>query len=380
MLNALLLAAVVELTAILPLTGYGAFIGRAQSEALDAVERYVNQTGGIRGETLRFVKLDSQSSPQVDIQLAQAAMAKHPPAIIEGGPATVCHAAATLYTNGPVMSCLSPAFFPERGSYAFSAGVESRIGIAVTLRYLQSAGLKRIGIVTVTDIAGQEADAAFKAFFAQPIYRDLSVVAWEHFGPSEISVDAQMARIKQAQPQVVIGWATGAPTATILRSFKTAGMTVPFVASQANQSWQQMEQYKTILPQQYLMYSSLWAAYDSLPPGPLKDGMTPYFRAMAASGIKLGGTSPLAWDSAMLLVRALRALGPGASAAQVRDYLLGVHDYDGPSGAFDFRMGNQRGIGLSDAVMVRWDAATSSWKAVSAPGGMALKGAGRGHA
>lgn len=362
-----------EINVILPLSGYGAFLGRGQAETLAVVEKYVNETGGIRGRPLHFVSVDSQSSPQVDIQLTQTILAKHPSLVIEGGPATVCHAVATFYEKGPVMWCLSPAFFPARGGYAFSSGVESAVGMEVTLRYLRTRGFKRLGIITLTDIAGQEADAALKRLLADPANAGLRVVAWEHLGSSDVGVDAQMAKIKQGDPEVVIGWATGAPTGTMLRGFKNTGMSVPFVVSNANQTPVQMQQYKEILPHEYLMYSLRWPSYQSLRPGPLKSAMTPYFRYMSAAGLTPDGGAPLAWDSALLLVRALRTLGTDAGATQIRDYLLNLHDYYGPSGAFDFRLGNQRGLASNDLVMVRWNAVASSWQVVSEPAGKAIK-------
>ena len=55
------------------------------------------------------------------------------------------------------MYCLSPGFFPEHGSYMYGAGIESRVGIGVVVRYLRMRGFKRLGVIMLTDIAGQEA-------------------------------------------------------------------------------------------------------------------------------------------------------------------------------------------------------------------------------
>ena len=75
-----------EINAILPLTGSGAFIGDGHAGALRAAEAYVNSTGGIKGRPVHFVIADSQSKPQVNVQLTTAVLAKHPPFVIEGGP------------------------------------------------------------------------------------------------------------------------------------------------------------------------------------------------------------------------------------------------------------------------------------------------------
>jgi len=369
-LQTIVLAAAYEINVILGLSGFGAFIAHGQSEAFRAVEKYVNETGGIHGKPVHFNLLDSQSSGQVDIQLTSAVLAKHPPFVIEGGPAAVCHAASTLYAKGPVMYCLSPGFFPERGSYVFGAGVESRVGMGVVMRYLRMKGYKRLGVITMTDIAGQEADAALKALLADPDNKDMSAVAWEHFAPADISVDAQMSKIKTANPDIVIGWATGTPTGTLLQGYKDVGLTLPFVASQANENSKQMQQYKTNLPSELIMYSLMWPAAKTLPKGPFKNAVDAYLHSMNAVGAELGDSSSAeTWDTAMILIGALRSLGTNATPEQIRDYVAGLHDYYGPSGRFDFRIGNQRGLDASSAIMVRWDPKTVSWQAISAPGG-----------
>lgn len=244
--------------------------------------------------------------------------------------------------------------------------------MAATLRYLQTAGYQRIGVITLTDVAGQEADAALKTQLAEPANHNLNVVAWEHFGPTDISASAQLAKIKAANPQVVIGWATGTPMGTLLRGAKDAGFTVPFVTSEANQTWAQMQQYKAILPREYILYSAIWPEYATLRNGPLKASMAPYFRYMAAAGFHPDGSTPMAWDSALLLISGLRKLGPDATADQLHAYLSNLHDFYGPSGTFDFRLGEASGLGVSQCLIVHWNAATSTWQPLSAPGGVAL--------
>ena len=228
-----------EINAILALSGAGAFIAHGQSEALRAAEKYINDTGGIAGQPVHFAILDSASSPQIDIQLTTGILAAHPPFVIEGGPAPECRGAATLYQKGPVMYCLSPGYYPERGSYVFGSGVDSHLGMGIVMQYLRARGLTRLGIITMTDIAGQEADAALKSLLAEPTNSNVHAVAWEHFSPRDISVAAQMANIKAANPDVVIGWATGTPTGILLQGYKDAGLTQPFVASQANENSRQ---------------------------------------------------------------------------------------------------------------------------------------------
>ena len=359
----------IDIPAVLPMSGYGAFIGHSQAEALSVAEKHVNDTGGIHGKPIHFVTYDSQSDPKVDIQLMTTILAKHPPMVIDGGPATVCRGIAPLFAHGPVLWCISPAFFPDRDSFTFATGVESRLGMQTTLRYLSTAGLHRIGIITATDIAGQEADTALAALIADPSNRALTVVDAEHFAPSDLTVTAQLTKLKDARPDVIVAWATGTPLATVLRGIKDAGISLPVVTSNANQSWQQMEQYASILPASYMMYSLQWPAYTRMRGGPLKDALGEYFHAMTVAGKIPDGNSAMVWDTVTLVARGLRTFDMNAKPEQLRTYFAGLHDFYGASGSFDFRLGNQRGLGLSDCIMVRWNAARKVWEPISGAGG-----------
>ncbi len=75
----------------------------------------------------------------------------------------------------------------------------------------------------------------------------------------------------------------------------------------------------------------------------------------------------------MIVVDALRHLGTNASAAQVRDYIDGLHGYVGTHGVYDFRAGDHRGLGVGNAVMVRYDAGKELFVPVSKPGGDPLR-------
>ena len=59
-----------EINVILPLTGGGAFLGKAEQQALLQFEKAANADGGIHGQPLKFTFHDDQSSPQVAVHLA----------------------------------------------------------------------------------------------------------------------------------------------------------------------------------------------------------------------------------------------------------------------------------------------------------------------
>jgi branched-chain amino acid transport system substrate-binding protein len=69
----------------------------------------------------------------------------------------------------------------------------------------------------------------------------------------------------------------------------------------------------------------------------------------------------LTWDPALVLIDALRKTGPDASAQQINEYVSRLRGWAGINGSYDFSAIPQRGIGLRDIVIDRWDPATSDF-------------------
>jgi branched-chain amino acid transport system substrate-binding protein len=363
----------VELNVLLPLTGSGAFIGQTMAAIFKVLEAQVNATNGIQGRPLRIVTYDNASNAQTDIQLAHTLIDKGVSFVVDGGPAVICHATAPVFVNGPVYYCMSPAFYPPKNGYAFAASAASRDGMQSLLTYLKSVGWTKLAMLSATDTPGQEADDALKTLLALPQNSGLTMVAWEHFSPNDLSVAAQVAKIKAAAPQAMFAWVTGTANGTVLRGLNDAGSTIPVIQSNANELYAQMAQYKSFMPKQYYMFATEFMTYPMSPPANMRNEFQAFYKAFDAAGLRPDAGASNCWDPMMIVVTALRKLGPNATAAQIHDYILQLHDYDGINGTYDFRDGNQRGLTTKDVLVVRWDADKGTWIPVSQGGGTPLK-------
>ena len=88
--------------------------------------------------------------------------------------------------------------------------------------------------------------------------------------------------------------------------------------------------------------------------------------------MKPDAAATYAWDPALLVIKALRKLGPNATAEQLRAYLASQKEIYGVNGRYDFKAYPQRGLGDKNVYITEWDAAAGTWKPVSAPGGKPL--------
>ncbi|HXQ53487.1 MAG TPA: ABC transporter substrate-binding protein [Stellaceae bacterium] len=364
-----------DLHVILPLTGGGAFVGKGHRDSLDTLAEVVNKSGGIQGRPVRFVYHDDQSSPQVAVQLANDVLAEKPAVILGSGLVAMCAAIAPLMKSGPVDYCLSPAYHPPAGSFLFSSSSSAIDQSAAVIRYYRMEGWTKIATLNNTDATGQANDKAVDEVVARPENKDVTLVEREHFNPTDISVAAQIERIKASGAQAIVAGVTGSPAATVFKGMVQAGLDIAVAPTSGNQTFPQMEQWVDFLPKGLVMGSALFPEHDgvlTLDPR-VEAAQHDMYAALKARGLKADNMEATSWDAGLIVVAALRALGPGASAEQVRHYIAGLTDFAGIDGIYDFKANPERGLGSDSAIVVRYDAKSKSWAWLTQPGGAPLK-------
>jgi branched-chain amino acid transport system substrate-binding protein len=349
---------------VLPLTGGGAFLGTTQQAIIRETEKAINREGGVHGRPARFTFHDDQSSPQIAVQLTSEIVAKNPPVVFGSTLSSICNAMSPLMRTGPVHYCFSPSIRPVAGGYVFTDQIASRDQQVVLLRYFHAKGWNRIALISTTDASGQDADRAINDAVKLPEFAAMQIVEDNRFNVTDVSIAAQIARIEAAKPDVVISWATAAAGATVFRGLAQAGLSLPVAASGSNMTYGQMIEYAAFLPKQLFFGVSGWAASGdpevALPPQVLAEQKL-FLASVAAAGIHPDASSDIGWDTERIVVKALNALPPGASAAELHDYLEQMKGYSGIDGIYDFTKVPQRGIDVSNALVVEWNAEKKNW-------------------
>jgi branched-chain amino acid transport system substrate-binding protein len=363
------------LDVILPLTGGGAFLGDTQKAIITETEKAINQDGGVHGKSVRFAFHDDQTSPQVAVQLANEAIARHPPVVFGSTISGLCNAMSPLMRNGPVQWCFSPSIRPAPGGYIFTTQIASRDQQRALMTYFHARGWKRVALITTTDASGQDAQKAIADLVKEPEFHDVTIVEQNNFNPSDVSITAQIARIAAAKPQVIISWATAAAGATVFRALVQAGLDLPVAASGSNMTYGQMTDYAAFLPKQLFFGASGWAAADDpnidLAPA-VRAEQKRFFALIRAAGIHPDASSDIGWDPERIVAAALNKLAPGATAAELHDYLEHVKGFAGIDGIYDFTKIPQRGLDVNNALVIRWNPVKKDWDPVSKLTGIPL--------
>jgi branched-chain amino acid transport system substrate-binding protein len=351
---------------ILSLTGSGSFVGREDQASMQLVEKLVNAHGGVNGWPVAFTFLDDGSNPQTGIQLANQVVATKVPIFLGPSLTQQCAAAIPIVREGgPADYCLSPGLNPPAGGWVWSSSVSLRDYAVVVLRYFRLRGLTKLAILSSTDATGQEADRDYDLAKALPENKSIEFVAREHFNLSDVSVGAQVARIKAAAPQALLTWTVGPAFGTELHGISDVGLDIPVLASNGDMIRSQLAGYKGLIPKELLFSGVLVNANDSLGNGPIKAAQAVYFAAFKAAGIEPDFPNTLAWDPALIVIDAYRKLGTGATAQQFRDEINTLHGWAGVNGIYDFRDGLQHGVGQNAVMMVRYDEPSGSFIPVS---------------
>lgn len=249
---------------IASLTGFASFLGKAQEDTLHRFETAVNKQGGIKGRPIHFEVYDDQSNPQIAVQLINEIMAKKANVVIGPSVTNQCAAILPLVQGKIVQYCISPGIHAGTNSFTFAASVATTDVIRALERYFHAQGWNRVATLTTTDVSGQQADQSIAEAVALPENSGAQIVAQEHFTATDVTVAAQIAKIKAARPQVLFAWVIGTPFGTALRGIADAGYDVPVGASNADMTFDQMKQWGPYLPKQLFF-----------PGVPFLAGMTP---------------------------------------------------------------------------------------------------------
>jgi branched-chain amino acid transport system substrate-binding protein len=363
-----------KINVILPLTGGAAFLGKGEQQAFQLLQAAVNKDGGINGQPLEFVFHDDQTNPQITVQIVNSILPDKPAVMLGSSIVAMCNAVAPLLKEGPFDYCLSPGVHPAPGSYQYSTSADTHALIEALVRYFRSTGKTKIAFMTSTDASGQDAERGFDEVLKLPENAGVQVVERQRFNPKDVSVSAQIERIKAANPQVLIAWSTGAPIATVFKAVLQAGLTIPIGTTNGNQTYAQMDQYKSFLPKELYIPTSVFLPHEGLfkLDPKVEEQQKKFYAAYKTANLKLDNMAALAWDPGNMVVEALRKLGPKATASQIKSY-VDSQNFAGVNGMYDFKAVPQRGLTVKNALVSRWDPSADTWVVVSEPTGKPLQ-------
>lgn len=262
---------------------------------------------------------------------------------------------------------------PDPGSFVFSVMASSADSIRAALNYYKGRGFKKIGVLNSTDATGSDGDTIIAEGMKLPAYAGISVVAQEHFNPTDISVGAQISRLKASGAQALLAFTTGTPLRTVLRGMADGGWDVPVFTSQGNMSVSQLDGYRAFMPKELLFPGYPVVTPEHVADRGVREKVDAFRSAMKAAGLPPDLLHATPWDAGFLMAETLHRSGSNASAQQLREAFSSVRNWPGVFGRYDFTTSPNRGLNLGWIILSKWDPAHSTWIAVSKEAGEPLK-------
>ncbi len=332
-------------------TGALAGLGGAFMRATEVEVDGINAKGGIDGHPIQMISYDDQSRPEELSLIYKKLVQQDKVSIILGS----AGAAVFVPSQKLVEELKTPVFaaaalnFTKNDKYLFSVVQPAEMGIDLYLDYCQKKGWTRIAALHPTDDLGERSDKYLKKVVPE---RGMQLVAAERFGLKDTDITPQLSKIKAANPQAIIAWASGDPAVLVYKNARQLGIDAPVFPSSAASS---ISFFKLTgeIPKEGLLYTlgSKMQIIDTLPDSdPLKAEALDFAKRFQAKyNARPELTESFAWDQVHIAAQALKAVGPDRD--KLRDYIENI-TFNGLSSNIKMTPDNHNGIDRNSLLMV----------------------------
>lgn len=309
--------------------------------------REVNAKGGVLGKKIELVIEDDQSKPELSALAARK---------LEGAGVSfilsLTHTVAALQAQTVTVESKTPHLAPSltvdtlttqiNNPNFWQTGPLASTQIATLLSYARHKNYKRVALVSDNSAISQATAKAFKAEFDK---NGIQVIADETLPGGAQSADAQMQKVRAANPDAIFLATLLTPeNLLVLRYYRSLGMKTPLVGNYNLSVPVYMSVAKGLLDG--LVFVDAW------------DPEKPEVKQFVAGYAKEMGTEPyntmgFGYDGIMMAADAIRRAG-STDKEKIRQAMQATRGYKGVLGSMDSRYGFADGkrIGFDPQGMV----------------------------
>ncbi|WP_462325680.1 ABC transporter substrate-binding protein [Desulfoplanes sp.] len=360
--SVLLAKSVYKIGGIFSSTGRASFLGDPEKKTMEMMVEQINAAGGIDGHMLEAVIYDSEGDPAKAVSAVNKLIHKDRVLAIIGPSTTPTTMAVVNFVQRarvPLISCAAGVKITSPVKpWVFKTAQSDLLAVAAVYKHLQAKGIKKIGIITVSNSFGESGTHQLEN---QASEYGLTIVRAESFGAKDTDTTAQLTKIKSAAPQAIICWGTNPGPAVVARNVKQLNIDIPLYQSHGVASPTFIElagqaAEGIVLPTGKILVIDLLEDTD-----PQKKVLMQYRDEYAkAHDAHVSGFGGYAFDAMNLLARALE--GSGGDKNTIREALENMPPYIGATGEFRFAAKDHNG--LSPAAFVMVEIENGTWKLI----------------
>ena len=309
--------------------------------------RELNAKGGLLGKKVELLIEDDQSKPELSATAARK--------LSENGAAfilSLTHTVAALQAQTVTVETRTPHLAPSLTVDTLTTQIENpnfwqtgplaSTQIATLLSYARERRFKRVALISDNSAISQATGKAFKAEFEK---NGLQLVADETLPAGAQSADAQMQKVRAANPDAIFLATLLTPeNLLVLRYYRSLGMKTPLIGNYNLAVPVYMSVAKGLLDG--LVFVDVW---DPAKPQ-VKEFIAGYTREMGTEPHNMMGYG---YDGVMMAADAIRRAG-ATDKDKVRQAMQGTRGFKGVLGSIDSSYGfaDGRRIGFDPQGMV----------------------------
>lgn len=345
-------ASTIKIGGLFAVTGPASFLGEPERNTAQMVVDQINAAGGIKGQKLELIALDTQGDATRAVQSATRLVKMGVVAII--GPSTTGDTMAVIpvvqRAKVPLISCSAGVKITEPVKpWVFKTAQNDYLAVAKIYEHLVKRKLTRVALLTVSDSFGSSGREQLKALARR---YGITIVADDTYGPKDTDMTPQLTKIRGSKAQALICWGTNPGPAIVARNARQLGLALPLYMSHGVSSKKFIalagnSAEGIILPSGRVIVADLLPNSDKQKKS-LLAYVKEYQKHFKAEGDHFGGH---AWDAMMLLKGAIER--GGASRPAIRAQLEKTRNFAGIGGIFNYSAADHSGLTKDAFVLVQ---------------------------
>lgn len=216
---------------VLDLTGPVATLGEYAKRGVDIAVAEVNAAGGVKGRPIELVSLNSESRPDLAASLGLRLAARDDVVAIIGGSFGATQLSLSSIAAKQQIALVTPTGVineTERSAkYSFFTLVDFADAARMMLDYAKRNNFKRLGVLRLEREYGELGSKHLHRF--APEY-GIQIVAEERGADGDRDFTAQLTKIRDARPDVIIVWFANPGGSLVLKNARQLGIDTPMIA------------------------------------------------------------------------------------------------------------------------------------------------------
>ncbi|MFM7344367.1 MAG: ABC transporter substrate-binding protein [Tagaea sp.] len=352
----------IRIGAVLAVTGGAAFLGDPAAKTLRLYVERINREGGILGRPLELRLYDSAGDARQAVTFTRRLIEDDRVDFIIGASTTgETMAMIELVEEAriPLISLAGANVIVEPVKrWVFKTPHSDRMAVEKIYEDMRRNNWTRAAIIAGSGGFDQSCRAEARNMAAR---FNITIVADETYAPTDTDMTPQLTRIRNANPQGIVGCGFGAPTVITARNFRQLGMTgVQFYFNHGVASQQFIDQSQGAAEGMRMPVAALLVA-EQLPANDPQKAVTMEYTQVyrQAYNENVSGFGGHAWDALMIALQAIQRAG-GTDRARVRDEIEKTTNFIGVDGIFNMTPTDHMGLDQRSFKMV--EVRNNTWR------------------